>query len=184
MLVAVMLVAISAALVRQMVRNRELQSILTAHELSADFTAPDVDEFRVQVTPLARSANLASYEIAIESAGPTRITVASAGSRSESNMGQSGQPPTLLRSSVVIVADLIDLPGNNPNDPATSALRILAQIRDREGTAVGGPSTYYLPAGKLLEDLFHLDVKPGVYARGKAISLFELNGEKSTLTVQ
>lgn len=180
----VVLAALAATLARQTSEIRQMRAVLAAHDLTTDRGELTADNFLIQVTPLARSSDIATYEISIETLGPRPITVASASSRNQINMGSNAQPPALTRSHVLITVDLLKAPANQPAEKSADVLRVLAQVATPNQGSVGGPATYHVPAGKSFDELFQMQIKPGICPRGKAVSLFELNGEAYTLTIQ
>lgn len=183
-IVLVAAVAAVAAMVRLGRENRDLKAVLAAHDLATDRSELTADNFLIQVTPLARASDIATYEVAIETLGPWPITVASPTSRSQINIGSKGQPPALIRSNVLITVDLLKSPINQPPDKLVDILRVMAQVATLSKCSAGGPATYHVPAGKTFDELFKMQIKPGLYSRGKAVSLFDLNGEPYTLMVQ
>jgi len=175
---AVLVIAAAAALIKQGQQIRELRTVMAAHDVQpARFSA---EQYSLQITKLTRSSELLTYEIAIDTLGSRRLKVGDGGDTSEMTISMDGRPEALAQSHILIVADLINAP-----DSESTMCRYLIQIHDRKtGNSVGGPSTYVVPRGKTLDDLFQILVKPGVHDRGKKIAICTFDGHTDYLTVR
>lgn len=157
--------------------RRALDAIVAAHSLRDSEQGLKADQYRVFVRKLTIGPTPAIYEIVIETLGEAEVTVDSASSQSIVTSGY-GVGAVLIRSAVVVSADLIEAGDDS------ARLQVLVQPVMSGGGGAGGPSTYTVPKGKKIEELFSLEIKPGVYERGKLRPLCTVDGQAYTLAVK
>jgi len=173
--VVVLLSACCLLIFRQAREIRVLRSVTAAHGLDDSVGKLSPTDFRIQVRKLSNSLPPAVYEIVIETLGDASLTVGGRDGKTSSRiMARSG----LRRSSVLIVADLVD-----DVDESTNKLRYLVQAGTSTGSS-GGRGLKPVPKAKTFAELFDVIIKPGIYPRGTPLPMSILDGDVTTLNVQ